>query len=75
MLAQASALGCGTGNAVNCLCTKPEFHFGIHDCAYQHCAPDNNAAASAVSWGNSVCASVTSGLTTTVSNLPATLDG
>lgn len=67
MLGQASSLGCGGGD-MKCICTKPEFHYGIHDCAYQHCAPDNNAAAAAVDWGNSACLAATSGLTTTVSS-------
>lgn len=70
MLAQAGALGCGASD-YSCLCSKPEFHYGIHDCAYQHCAPDNAAAASAVAWGDALCATITSGITTTVSN-PAT---
>lgn len=73
MLAQAVALGCTAGAGdINCLCEKPAFQFGVHDCAYQHCAPDTTAAASAVNWGSSYCAAATSGLTTTVSNLSPT---
>lgn len=55
MIAKASELGCTT-DEYSCLCTKNDFVYGIRDCSYESCN-DDSAAATAVAYEVSVCAS------------------
>ncbi|KAK5653958.1 hypothetical protein OQA88_7634 [Cercophora sp. LCS_1] len=55
MLALAPALGC-PGSDPSCLCSKPDFGFGVRDCADQACHPDDAALVHA--YGFNYCAQV-----------------
>ena len=50
-------MGCEPGGTA-CLCSKPDFQFGIHDCAVQACAAD--LVASVTNFATALCASKTS---------------
>jgi hypothetical protein len=56
MLAQASSLNCNSSTDYSCLCNKPDFLYGLRDCANEYCQ-NNTAANIAIAWGNSFCAS------------------
>lgn len=46
-------MGCETGGTA-CLCSKPDFQFGIHDCAVQACTPDE--VATVTDFATALCA-------------------
>ena len=53
-MAESSTLGCDSGDTA-CLCAKPDFQFGISDCAKQACGAD--LAPSVTDYASSLCAS------------------
>ncbi|XDG03751.1 hypothetical protein ABKA04_003366 [Annulohypoxylon sp. FPYF3050] len=56
MLNQASELGC-TDVAPSCLCTKPNFIYGVRDCATESCQ-DQSLAQQVIQYGSQYCASI-----------------
>ncbi|KAI1206160.1 uncharacterized protein F4807DRAFT_463927 [Annulohypoxylon truncatum] len=56
MLNQASDLGC-TNVAPSCLCAKPNFIYGVRDCATESCQ-DQSLAQQVIQYGSQYCASV-----------------
>lgn len=44
MTAQAVGLGCTGPNDVACLCSNPNFGFGVRDCTAQSCPPGTDFA-------------------------------
>lgn len=57
MLAKSEELGCSAPDAA-CLCTKPDFGYGIRDCSNAACGAE--AAVSVISYGQSYCAGMIS---------------
>ncbi len=56
MLAKAPVLGCPLLNGQPdraCLCTKPDFGFGVRDCASEACPPDQ--AMPVIAYGFNMC--------------------
>ncbi|RYP03808.1 hypothetical protein DL765_010383 [Monosporascus sp. GIB2] len=53
MLNLANNFGCGLDPV--CLCTKPDFLYGIRDCSNEYCQ-DPNAAAQSINYGTQYCA-------------------
>ncbi|RYP88203.1 hypothetical protein DL769_000301 [Monosporascus sp. CRB-8-3] len=53
MLNLANNFGCGVDPV--CLCTKPDFLYGIRDCSNEYCQ-DPNAAAQVINYGAQYCA-------------------
>lgn len=66
MIGKASTLDCPSGQDLSCLCSKPNFKYGIRDCATQACGPD---APTIIAFGEQFCAGAggSSAATTTVS--------
>ncbi|KAI1091165.1 hypothetical protein F5B19DRAFT_459962 [Rostrohypoxylon terebratum] len=56
MLNQASELGC-SDVAPSCLCTKPNFIYGVRDCATESCQ-DQSLAQQVIQYGSQYCASI-----------------
>ncbi|OCK85707.1 hypothetical protein K432DRAFT_377355 [Lepidopterella palustris CBS 459.81] len=54
MLGLAPSFGCSNGDFA-CYCVKPDFRYGIRDCANQACTPAE--AVQAISYGDNFCAS------------------
>ena len=50
----ATTLGC-TGGDLACLCTKPEFGYGVRDCSNESC-PAGTDTSGGVSYVSSQCA-------------------
>lgn len=46
----------GSSDFHRCLCNDPNFHYGVRDCAYQHCAADTKVAAQLVGQTEAWCA-------------------
>ncbi|RYP54223.1 hypothetical protein DL768_001002 [Monosporascus sp. mg162] len=53
MLNMANNFGCGLNP--DCLCTRPDFLYGIRDCSNEYCQ-DPNAAAQSINYGAQYCA-------------------
>lgn len=51
MIALAPSLGCSADAA--CLCTKPDFAYGIRDCSNEACGAD--VASTVIAYGSSYC--------------------
>ncbi|KAI5864070.1 hypothetical protein GGS23DRAFT_595721 [Durotheca rogersii] len=54
MLREASNLGCGNDSSASCLCTNPDFIYGIRDCATESC--EGQDATRVISYGAQWCA-------------------
>jgi hypothetical protein len=52
MLALAPSLGCASNDA-NCLCSNPNFGYGIRDCSNQACGAE--VASSVIAYGGTYC--------------------
>ncbi|KAI2615110.1 hypothetical protein GGR54DRAFT_308945 [Hypoxylon sp. NC1633] len=73
MLDQASQLGCGTEISAQCLCTKPNFIYGVRDCATESCG-DQSIAQQVIQYGSQYCADagvVISGIPTATGQPPS----
>lgn len=58
---KSQELGCATGD-IACLCTKPDFIYGLRDCSAAVC--NNGQAAEVVSYGLAICRQVGVAITT-----------
>ena len=54
MLGQYAALGCTSASDLACLCSKPNFNYGVRDCIAEACPPSDQGTVS--SYAASVCA-------------------
>lgn len=54
MLAIGPSFGCPLGDAV-CYCSRPEFGYGVRDCAAQACQDQTNVP-SVLNYGATYCA-------------------
>lgn len=52
MMSLASSLGC-SGSDAACLCSNPDFGYGIRDCSNQACGAE--VASSVITYGSSYC--------------------
>ncbi|KAK4173797.1 hypothetical protein QBC36DRAFT_51410 [Triangularia setosa] len=78
MVSLHASLGCGQPNDISCLCSKPDFGFGIRDCAVQACK-NAQQAERVISEGNVICGRAELAgpvvTTTAVSALAKTVEG
>ncbi|KAI1381155.1 hypothetical protein F4677DRAFT_440370 [Hypoxylon crocopeplum] len=73
MLNQASDLGCDNNITPLCLCTKPNFIYGVRDCATESCG-DDSVAQQVIEYGSQYCANagvVVSGIPTATGQNPS----
>lgn len=54
MLSQATQLGCNSAANTTCLCSTPNFQYGVRDCIAQTCPPTD--AATVAAFGKQFCA-------------------
>lgn len=54
MLALHMHLGCQQPDDIYCLCSKPDFNYGIHDCAVESCE-NIEQAEWVISEGKDIC--------------------
>ena len=57
MIAQGPSLGCPLVNGQEdpkCFCDKPDFNFGVRDCAAEACQPEDIAPV--INFGSAFCA-------------------